>query len=86
MIELDESGPIITKLGTKLAAGESPQYTVQAERWFGAKPVKGAGYCLVGCTVAPGFEFNKFEFAKRGVLLKEFPKCREWIETLTADG
>ncbi len=43
------------------------QHVVPAGAWFAAEPMPAhsgrAGYSLVGCTVAPGFEFSEFELA-----------------------
>lgn len=60
-------------LGPDIMAGQHLQFTVPAGYWFGAKPRPGAGYCLVGCTVAPGFEFADFEMASEAELKKAFP-------------
>lgn len=48
-------------LGPDVAAGERPQVVVPAHAWQAARP-RGA-WTLVGCTVAPGFEFSGFELA-----------------------
>eukprot|EP00271_Cylindrocystis_brebissonii_P015283 TRINITY_DN37709_c0_g1_i1.p1 TRINITY_DN37709_c0_g1~~TRINITY_DN37709_c0_g1_i1.p1 ORF type:complete len:198 (+),score=25.33 TRINITY_DN37709_c0_g1_i1:325-918(+) len=42
-------------------------------------------FSLVGCTVAPGFEFADFEMAKRGELSEAFPKARSIISALTEE-
>lgn len=42
-------------------------------------------YALMGCTVAPGFEFEDFELAKREELVREFPSHRKLIERLTRE-
>jgi predicted cupin superfamily sugar epimerase len=52
-------------LGSDLAAGERPQAVVPAGAWQSAES-RGA-WTLVGCTVAPGFEFSGFELAGEGV-------------------
>ncbi len=69
-------------LGGDLAAGEVLQAWVPARRWFGARLVRG-GYALVGCTVAPGFDFADFEMASRQELLSTFPQCGDVIHRLT---
>jgi predicted cupin superfamily sugar epimerase len=51
-------------LGPDLAAGESPQAIVPAGAWQAAES-RGA-WTLVGCTVAPGFTFERFELAPKG--------------------
>lgn len=48
-------------LGTDLARGQRPQVVVPAHVWQAARPL--GRYTLVGCTVAPGFEFASFEMA-----------------------
>jgi len=49
------------RLGPDLASGERPQIVVPAGVWQNA--VSRGAYTLVGCTVAPGFEFAGFEMA-----------------------
>ena len=51
-------------LGSDLVAGERPQAVVPAHAWQSAKTL--GEWTLVGCTVAPGFEFAKFEMAPTG--------------------
>jgi predicted cupin superfamily sugar epimerase len=38
---------------------------------------------VVGCTVAPGFEFDDFELGKRAELVATYPQHRELIHRLT---
>ncbi|WP_113166682.1 cupin domain-containing protein [Hyphomicrobiales bacterium] len=52
------------RLGVDLASGERPQAVVPADAWQEAEPL--GAYTLVGCTVAPGFEFASFEMAAPG--------------------
>lgn len=52
------------RLGTNLAAGERPQGVVPANAWQSAEPL--GAFTLVGCTVAPAFEFSSFEMAAPG--------------------
>jgi predicted cupin superfamily sugar epimerase len=40
-------------------------------------------YSLVGCTVAPGFQFEDFVMAKRSDLISHYPKAKSSIELLT---
>jgi len=51
-------------LGCDLAAGERPQGIVPAHAWQAAQTL--GDWTLVGCTVAPGFEFTTFELAPPG--------------------
>jgi predicted cupin superfamily sugar epimerase len=50
-------------LGPDLAAGERPQAVVPAGAWQAATTL--GDWTLVGCTVAPGFEFAGFELAPK---------------------
>jgi predicted cupin superfamily sugar epimerase len=52
------------RLGPDLAAGEAPQAIVPAQAWQTATST--GDWTLVGCTVAPGFDFSKFELAPKG--------------------
>jgi predicted cupin superfamily sugar epimerase len=52
------------RLGADFAAGERPQIVVPTGHWQSA--VSTGDYTLVGCTVAPGFEFSGFEMAAPG--------------------
>ena len=49
------------RLGPDLAAGDRPQAVVPARAWQAAASI--GDWTLVGCTVAPGFEFSGFERA-----------------------
>ena len=51
-------------LGIDLDAGQSPQVVVPTGWWQAARPL--GDWTLVGCTVAPGFEFAAFELAPAG--------------------
>lgn len=52
------------RLGQDLAAGERPQAVVPAGVWQSARSL--GDWTLVGCTVAPAFEFAGFEMAPPG--------------------
>lgn len=49
------------RLGANLSMGERPQIVVPANCWQTATSL--GAWTLVGCTVAPGFDFAKFELA-----------------------
>jgi uncharacterized protein len=51
-------------LGSDLSAGERPQAVVPAHAWQAAETL--GEWTLVGCTVAPGFDFAQFELAPKG--------------------
>ena len=60
----DDEGQRSIKLGSDLAADEVPQAIVPPHAWQAAE--SNGDWTLVGCTVAPGFEFAKFELAPKG--------------------
>ncbi|WAW10660.1 cupin domain-containing protein [Oxalobacter vibrioformis] len=70
-------------LGQDITAGEYVQYVVPAGYWFGARPVEGCAFSFVGCTVAPGFDFDDFELGKRAELLDSFPRHKNLIVAYT---
>lgn len=70
-------------LGHAVERGELPQAVVPAHTWFGARVRDGAGFSLVSCTVAPGFDFADFELADRARLTQEFPSQAAIIEAFT---
>jgi len=51
------------RLGPDISQGERPQAIVPAQAWQTAET--GGDWTLVGCTVAPGFEFASFELAPK---------------------
>ena len=51
------------RLGADLDAGERPQVVVPRDAWQSA--VSTGEWTLVGCTVAPGFQFSGFELADK---------------------
>lgn len=50
----------LRSLGSDLAAGQEPQAVVPAGAWQGCHVPAPEGWALLGCTVAPGFEFRGF--------------------------
>jgi uncharacterized protein len=77
------------QLGARPDQGQVFQGVVKAGAWFGAavsQPhgyAQPQGYALVGCTVAPGFDFADFEMAERQQLLNAFPQHQALITRFT---
>ena len=65
-LSISTDGTTVTSLllGSDLASGQRPQGVVPRGAWQRAR-VEGA-WVLVGCTVAPGFQFSKFVQAEPG--------------------
>ncbi len=70
-------------IGNKVLEGEHPQFTVPGGCWFAAEVTIENSYSLMGCTVAPGFDFNDFVLPKRKELITLFPKHTDLITKLT---
>ena len=84
VLELLPDGQLCcTRLGSDILRGEIPQYVVPANTWFASRVVSGGAFSLVGCTVAPGFDFADFRLARREDLLASFPQHRQVITELT---
>jgi uncharacterized protein len=58
----DGAGTHSITLGPDIVAGAAPQAIVPAHTWQAAEST--GEWTLVGCTVAPGFEFASFELAR----------------------
>jgi predicted cupin superfamily sugar epimerase len=84
VVEIDAAANLkATRLGPP-----AYQHVVPAGAWFGATLADGGryapmGFALVGCTVAPGFDFADFELADRTRMLAEYPAHQDWIRRLT---
>jgi predicted cupin superfamily sugar epimerase len=84
VILLQDNGElIIQRLGSNPDKGETFQFVVPGGTWFGSRMADKSSYGLVGCTVAPGFDFRDFEMAKRSKLSEQFPQHRQIIREMT---
>lgn len=81
---IDAEGELVQlRLGNDPDRGETFQGLIPAGCWFGAEVEDPGGYVLVGCTVAPGFDFADFEMGNREGLLARYLEHRQIIERLT---
>ena len=70
-------------IGNKLEQENLLQFTVPAGYWFAAEVEEEDSFALVGCNVAPGFDFRDFELAEQQSLSEQFPQHSELIGRLT---
>jgi predicted cupin superfamily sugar epimerase len=70
-------------LGNQPEADEVFQAVVKAGHWFGSMVEDPNSFALVGCTVAPGFDFADFELANRQQLVQQYPQHQSIIQKLT---
>ena len=90
-----------TILGSNILGGEVVQHVVKAGTWFGSftnvnlmphqRGLATAGsaaapYSLVGCTVAPGFDFVDFELASMRELKRQFPEAADDVLAMLCPG
>ncbi len=69
-------------IGVDIGNEQSLQVIIPRNSWFAAEVVEG-DFILVGCTVAPGFEFEDFELADRVELSESYPELKELINQFT---
>ena len=75
-----QTGKLLTvHLGQTPANKEIFQFVIPKGLWFAAEPVITNSFSLVGCTVAPGFDFDDFELGKREELLRAYPQHDQLI-------
>lgn len=72
-------------LGGGSEDGEVFQAVVKAGCWFASRVRDAAGFALVGCTVAPGFDFADFELGVRSELVTAYPAHQKLIAELTRE-
>lgn len=70
-------------IGADFSSNQTPQLVVHGGNYFAAKIPKKDAYALVGCTVAPGFDFEDFELPSRQELTARFPEHKELIANFT---
>lgn len=73
------------RLGADPDDGQQLQAVVPSGVWFGAAVDAPDSFALVGCTVAPGFDFADFELGRRDELSARFPQQSDLIRRLTQD-
>lgn len=70
------------KLGLGIRADEKPQIRVPKETIFGSTIDQEDAFALVGCMVAPGFDFADFELFSQSELIDEYPQHEKAIRKL----
>jgi uncharacterized protein len=70
-------------ISNHLADGHEPQAVVPAGVWQGCRLVPGGKWALMGCTVAPGFDYADFTLGDPTELLARYPAEAAMITALT---
>ncbi len=63
--------------------GENLQALVEKDVWIAAS-IKAGHFCLVGCTVSPGFDYRDWDLGTRSQLAALYPRHRKVIERFTS--
>jgi len=86
LITIDPAGQLRQiRMGPAPEEGDFFQAVIPRGFWFGAYPMDAKGFCLIGCGVAPGFEFSDFELGTYPSLLEKYPQHAQWIERLSRE-
>lgn len=82
--EIDLAGAMhVHTLGRDLERGEQLALVIPGGHWFALRCEVIAGFSLIGCTVAPGFDFADFTLDDRAMLLARFPQHARLIGEMT---
>lgn len=84
MLHLHADGTTsVLVLGSDVGNGQLLQVVVQRGVWQGARLRAGGRFALLGCTVAPGFEFADYEEGSYGQLQTRCPEQLTLLKALT---
>jgi len=72
-------------IGRDIENGEHLQYVVPGGVWFASRVKDNSEYALLGCTVAPGFDFADFVLPNTAEMSKMFPQHSKIIGELTRE-
>jgi hypothetical protein len=81
-LESNGAGRIVT-IGNDLSVGNEPQLVVPGGVWQGCRLIAGGRWALMGCTVAPGFDYADFTAGDCAELVAHYPDFAEMIVALT---
>jgi uncharacterized protein len=71
------------RLGSNIDNKETLQAIIKAGCWFAASIDDHNSYCLVGCTVSPGFDYRDWELGELQSLIRLYPQYKSIIEKYT---
>jgi uncharacterized protein len=84
MLQLEPNGAGRTiVLGSDVLAGQQVQAIVPRGIWQGSCLEPAGAFALLGCTVAPGFDYADYENGDRQNLVTQYPAFADMIRRLT---
>ena len=84
MLLLHPDGRVETRwLGDDLMAGQRPQIVVPGGVWQGGVLAAGASWCLLGCTMSPGFAYEDYVHGDIAALVQDYPEAASEIRART---
>lgn len=84
LLQINQKGELSEiVIGPDISQGQKLQHIVPAGDWFASTSY--GEYSLVGCTVAPGFDFEDFEMGKKADLMQTFPQHQELLDSFCLD-
>ncbi|MEN9840416.1 MAG: hypothetical protein RL376_216 [Verrucomicrobiota bacterium] len=77
----------VANFGPDSLHGQTPQLTVPAGVWMGARPARDHvdAYTFFGCTLSPGFDYSDYEPGYRAPLTATYPAEAGRITALTRE-
>ena len=72
-------------LGSDIVAGQTPQLVAPRDVWQGSLLEPGGKFALLGCTVAPGFNYADYKDGNRAALIARYPEFADLITKLTPE-
>ena len=78
----DATGYKKKRLASNPLQGGDPQLTISRGTTFGAELIRPGEWCLISCSVCPGFEHDDFSWADSENLLERFPERSDLIHRL----
>lgn len=77
----DGSGQEVV-IGPDILNGQQVQVIVPHGVWQGGRLLDDGAWCLMSCTVAPGFEFDDYEHGQSDLLIEQWPSFADLIRQL----
>lgn len=74
------------ELGANILDGQHVQLVVPGGVWQGCRLRPGGKFALLGCTVAPGFDYQDYQSGHREDLCAKYPHEQSMIQQLTREG